>query len=307
MSTSLIDQPGILWKRVVETTASARASGALQPVTARLEIVEQERIRFQVRTLTAIAHKIEAAKAQREASVRQGHYVDPFQPWEPTLYVADASATHVCLLNKFNLVDHHLLIVTRAFEHQMSPLTAVDFESAWRCLAEYEGLAFYNAGRIAGASQAHKHLQMIPLPLPGSDTDLPLGAWISHTAACGGLSENRELPFRHVISGVDPQWLYDPVSGGQEALSVYHEMRARAGLRSEFTAGARQLPPYNLLLTRNWIMFVPRREAPLGPAEVNALGFVGALLARDDDELQTILDSGPLMVLEKAGLPRKLG
>jgi ATP adenylyltransferase len=150
-------------------------------------------------------------------------------------------------------------------------------------------------------------LQMIPLPLPGSDTNLPLEAWISHTAACGGLSENRNLPFRHVISDVDPQWLHDPVRGGQETLSLYREMRVHSGLRSEFTAGARRLPPYNLLLTRNWIMFVPRCEAPVVPAEVNALGFVGVLLARDNRELRAIRDSGPLTMLEKAGLPRNLG
>ncbi|MEA3413856.1 MAG: phosphorylase [Pseudomonadota bacterium] len=305
MDASLTKRPGSLWERVVETTATALHSGALQPVETRLETLDEVGIRFQVRVLTGGRHKIEAGRAQAAASTRQGRYVDPFQPWEPDLYVTDVSDTHVCLLNKYNVVDHHLLIVTRAFEHQMAPLTAGDFEAAWRCLAEFEGLVFYNAGRVAGASQEHRHLQMVPLPLPdsGAGEGMPLERLISHAATGNGGSENRRLPFRHVIRAVQRQWLRDPIQGGRDTLSHYGEMLTRSGLQSGNEPGEARLPPYNLLLTRKWIMFVPRSEAPAVETDVNALGFAGALLAGDETEFRAIRTSGPFAVLGRAGLP----
>ena len=91
--------------------------------------------------------------------------VNPFLPYDADLWVTDISQTHICLLNKFNVIENHILVVTRVFEDQESLLTAEDFEAMWICMAEFDGLAFYNSGPIAGASQQHKHLQIVPLPL----------------------------------------------------------------------------------------------------------------------------------------------
>ena len=84
------------------------------------------------------------------------------------------SGTHVAILNKFNVVDRHLLIVTREFEEQRSLLTPRDFEAWWRCLGEYESIGFYNGGAEAGASQPHKHLQLVPLPLAPLGPAVPI-------------------------------------------------------------------------------------------------------------------------------------
>jgi len=46
------------------------------------------------------------------------------------------------LLDKFNVVDHHLVIATQLFEPQKGLLI---------CLAEIDGLGFYNAGPAAEA------------------------------------------------------------------------------------------------------------------------------------------------------------
>ena len=54
--------------------------------------------------------------------------------------------------------------MTRAFEEQTDLLNLEDFAALWFCLQEIDGLAFFNGGKIAGASQRHKHLQLIPLP-----------------------------------------------------------------------------------------------------------------------------------------------
>ena len=35
------------------------------------------------------------------------------------MYVCDVGERHVCLLNKFNVVDRHILIVTKEYEEQV--------------------------------------------------------------------------------------------------------------------------------------------------------------------------------------------
>jgi ATP adenylyltransferase len=77
-------------------------------------------------------------------------------------------------LNKFNIIDHHLLIVTRTFKEQETWLTLQDFEAMWACLNEIDGLVFYNGGKTAGASQRHKHLQLVPLPLVEEGLKIPI-------------------------------------------------------------------------------------------------------------------------------------
>jgi ATP adenylyltransferase/5',5'''-P-1,P-4-tetraphosphate phosphorylase II len=44
------------------------------------------------------------------------------------------SDTHTLLLNKFNIVPHHVLVVTRDFQQQSDPLKLEDFEATWAVL-----------------------------------------------------------------------------------------------------------------------------------------------------------------------------
>jgi ATP adenylyltransferase len=52
-------------------------------------------------------------------------------PYEEELYVRHVLPNHVLLLNKFNVVEHHLLVVTREFEQQTDPINAEDFAATW--------------------------------------------------------------------------------------------------------------------------------------------------------------------------------
>jgi ATP adenylyltransferase len=55
--------------------------------------------------------------------------------------------------------------------------------------------------------------------------------------------------------------------------------------------------PYNLLLTREWMLVVPRSRESVDGISVNSLGFAGALLAKDEAERETILQQGPMNLL----------
>jgi ATP adenylyltransferase len=59
---------------------------------------------------------------------------------------------------------------------------------------------------------------------------------------------------------------------------------------------------YNLVATRDWMLFVARRQGSFGSISVNGLGFAGAFLAKDDEELARLREVGPMTVLREVSL-----
>ncbi|OGB94665.1 MAG: hypothetical protein A3H39_08465 [candidate division NC10 bacterium RIFCSPLOWO2_02_FULL_66_22] len=149
--------------RIEATTEQALASGALQPIRADTAYLEEAGVRFVVHALSSLVRKDQAAAQPRNPEAKKPAPSAPFDPFaqpEPDLVVDPAfTGTHYLLLNKFNVMDRHLLIVTRAYEQQEALIGEADFDALTRCLLEIDGLGFYNAGRESGASQPHKHLQ----------------------------------------------------------------------------------------------------------------------------------------------------
>ncbi|HEY9824523.1 MAG TPA: hypothetical protein V6D19_03685, partial [Stenomitos sp.] len=113
-------QPGTLWPRIQHQTEHALACGALLPIATTYTWIEQQDVRFLIRILANIQRK-ETAKQQQPKNF------NPFLPYDQNLFVANLSPSHLVLLNKFNVMDHHILIVTRAYESQESLLNAADF------------------------------------------------------------------------------------------------------------------------------------------------------------------------------------
>lgn len=278
-----------LWQTVLDTTESAIQCGALERIPTRIEFVEEGGVRFQVHLVQQLERKRRAKITQRRTGA------NPFLPYDEALFVADVSETHVCLLNKFNVMENHLLIVTRAFEHQETLLTAADLEAMWLCLGEFDSLAFYNSGEIAGASQPHKHLQQVPLPLSGGPEHTPIDSLLTQAEFDGALGTVPAFPFVHSLARVSHLSSGLPSEAARATEEIYLEM-----LRGW---DASETPdPYNLLVTREWMLFVPRSVEFHGSISVNALGFAGSLLARDEEELGVIRKRGPLGILEDVGV-----
>jgi ATP adenylyltransferase len=216
--------------------------------------------------------------------------------------VAELSPTHVALLNKFNVLDEHLLIVTRAHEDQTGALTRDDFSAAAIALQQRDALAFYNAGRVAGASQPHRHLQVVPLPLGPAGPPILVESAFALAAQFGTSSR---LPFLHrfdrlaePIDGIE-----NPIDAADTCFELYCRaldvvgLDAGAARRGQGDPGA-----YNLLWTRSWMLLVPRRSEGIDRISINALGFAGALLAKNRQERDRIVEIGPLALLGHAGV-----
>lgn len=288
--------PADLPRLAAEVAARAQAAGVLEPIPTRVAIVEQGGVRFQVRVLDTLWRK-ERALARQQAGETPA---DPFGPCDPRLLLGDLGPAHCCVLNKYPALGRHLLVVTRRWEPQESLLTAADFGAAWACLGALDGFVFYNGGQVAGASQGHKHLQIVPLPLEAGEPGLPLGPTVENACACFAGVKARALPFVHAIARFPAGLWRDPGAAAVHSAAAYRHLLAGVGLPCG-PGCTRQPGPYNLLMTRAWMMVVPRAEERWGRASVNALGFAGCLLARDEAELEQMRAAGLLAILGSVG------
>ncbi|MFS0513124.1 phosphorylase [Nostoc sp. UIC 10607] len=288
-------KPGTLWTSVKEQTEHALQCGALLSIPTDFEFVEQDNVRFLVRILSNLNRKKAAKEKQEKQSATSGQEFNPFLPYEKDLFVTDISDTHVCILNKFNVVNYHLLIITRAFEEQESLLTLEDFTAMWACLADLDGLAFYNSGKTAGASQRHKHLQLVPLPLALSGPQVPIEPLLTAKFQDSNITLPG-LPFIHAFAPLDPHWAQSPLAGAQATLEIYRTLRHAVGL------DARESGAYNLLATREWMLIVPRSQEHFQSISVNSLGFAGALLVRNAAEMEVLKAQGPMTILKNVAV-----
>ncbi len=273
---------------VAATAERALASGALEPIVTDETVIEDGGVRFLVRRVSTLAQK-ERVRQQRKAARPP---IDPFDPPEPALTVASLSDTHVAVLNKFPVIAGHLLAVTRRFADQEALLDADDMAAIALCLASIDGLAFYNAGAVAGASQPHKHLQVVPLPLGAGALRVPIEALFEDGAGRAGAVRVAGLPFAHAFTR----------SAGDAAalLDAYYALLAAAGLH---VRDGRASAPYNWLATRDWMLVVPRTQDRFGDISVNALGFAGSLFVRDAEELAALRAAGPIAALRAVARP----
>ena len=287
-------KPGTLWVSLTKQTEQALQCGALQPIPTEYEFIEQDGISFLVRILANLSRKDKEKKKQEQQNTSLAKEFNPFLPYEEDLFVADISKTHLCVLNKFNVVDHHLLIITRAFEEQENWLNLQDFAALGACMAEFEGLAFYNGGRIAGASQRHKHLQLIPLNLVPEQEKIPIEEAIASAILYDCIGIMPSFPFIHAIAKLDLDCFQSPLKASQMMLECYYNLLRAVELQVK---GKRQSVAYNLLVTREWMLIVVRSQECFQSISVNSLGFAGALLVRNQQQMKIIKDYGPINIL----------
>ena len=288
---------GTLWERLKQQTEYALECGALQPIPTEYEFVEQDNICFLVRILSNLSRKDEARKQQEKKKVVTGKDFNPFLPYEEDLFVADISKTHLCLLNKYNVVDYHLLIVTREFEEQENLLNLQDFQALGSCMGEFEGLAFYNSGKTAGASQRHKHLQIVPLPMVPNGEKIPIDRAIATARFDNGIGVTSYFPFRHALAKLDSAWVHSPVESAAEILEFYLTLLKAVGIEGSDGMSGKHSGDYNLLVTREWMLVVPRSYEDFQSISVNSLGFAGALLVKNQEQMKIIKEHKPLTIL----------
>lgn len=174
-------------------------------------------------------------------------------------------------------MPEHFILATRAFERQTDLLAEGDLEAAWACIRAYEEeeeegdarelFVFFNSGAHSGASQPHRHLQLLDVRnmrggLEGPERD----AWaVLADRVVGGAAEGAG------VGAVLPFWTAGravrederPRVTGRVLREWYLDLYRRACRRVEVDGAEGQTEgeariSYNLALTRRAMVLCPR-------------------------------------------------
>ena len=293
---SPFDDPAIesLLDRADDVIRRALHRGALQPIRTEQCWLADGTFRFSVRWVSSLALK---DRARVDTVIRRKPDFNPFLPPEADLTVAELGDAHLVVLNKFPVIDRHLLIVTRQFEDQHTPLSRTDFDALAAVIAAHGGLGFYNGGRTAGASQAHKHLQWVPESAATFDAFIPADLPAQAPAAGARAFANPALPWAHAFVRLASGERSDTELDGATLAAAFRTACAALGL----PCAADPMPPYNLLVTREALLLVPRVHEKWQDVSVNSLGYSGSLFVRDREQIERLRACGPLAVLAAVG------
>lgn len=171
-------------------------------------------------------------------------------------------------------------------------------------MEEYQGLGFYNGGEEAGASQSHKHLQFVPLPLAPEGPQVPVEPLLAEAVFEDDFGTVPAFPFLHVVARTGSEIVKSPAEAAETSFNLYCEMLRRVGMSAPEREGRqRQSGPYCLLVTREWMLLVPRSREFFDSISVNSLGFAGALLVRNKEQMEMLKGRGPMNILLDVALP----
>jgi len=268
------------WQQARNVSAEALRQGALVPLATRVD-TPPGCAPFVVRSLLS-----RAPRHLREA----GPKPNPFLPWDQPLQVDLVGPAHVLLLNKYPVQECHLLVITRRWQPQSGWLAAEDWQAVAGVAADTGGLWFFNSGATAGASQPHRHLQL--LPRRHGEPSCPLA----------------EL-FASQLTGAAAPWPWayrldarrDPL-GGSDLPELYLDHCRALGLGDPDSASAPR-HPHNLVFDDHWFLTVRRVREHCAGFSVNGLGFAGYLLSTEASDAGWLSDHGPWALLGAVAAP----
>ena len=270
-----------LLRKAMEVTVAATASGALVPLDTSLTHLKGERgCRFELR------HLLSATPKHLRAS---GPKPNPFLPWDQRLEVDRIGESHIVILNKYPVQTSHMLLITQDWQPQTGWLSMEDWQSLAQIDATTTGLWFFNSGPAAGASQPHRHLQL--LPRAAGERICARDGWFRRCVQDATTSVQDPLLRSSRVAAISSTLT------GETLQDLYLALAQDLGLGHPSTDDCPQ-GAYNLLLSREWMAIVRRRREGIRGFSVNALGFAGSLLSTEASDRQWIQDSGPEALLQ---------
>jgi sulfate adenylyltransferase (ADP) / ATP adenylyltransferase len=220
-----------------------------------------------------VAKKAEVSVNRAVLAVEASKPRNPFLPFDQNLLVSELNSSYVLIFNKFCVVPEHLLIITRDFVEQGAEYSKEDFDAVGEVLnnlKDLKPLAFYNSGPDAGASQAHRHFQIIPTEA------IPIE---EHINTIDIFNEPFMIPlYSSFIHGCIRRPKLSDDSSNIWHFEAYQKLK---NFCLKYSA-------YNLLWTQDWMLLVPRRKEFTDDEinSMNAMAFAGYFLVMDERHLQ---------------------
>ncbi|PVH94701.1 hypothetical protein DM02DRAFT_572482 [Periconia macrospinosa] len=229
--------------------------------------------------------RVAAALAKKPMTATQKKVVNAFADSNPDFSLGLVGSKHKLILNKFCVVRPQFVLHTIDFVPQKQALDAADLGALWHVLTNLksEHIAIFNCGAEAGASVGHKHMQVLPRS-PHAEFQL----FPDIDSVEEGIYSVQEIPFKHAIHRL-------PETVNESTLvNTYHNLLSHLSLGQE--------APHNFILTKTWILVIPRIRGRVGNLAANAAAMVGMVWVTSEEEYQGWTAQDPMTLLPSFGV-----
>ncbi len=274
----------VFWRKALEESTIATQKGALIPLSTHLiKLTNLKQIDFEFRELLTTLPKYQ---------YRNEDQSNPFKPWDKRLEISRINQTHVLILNKYPVQIGHMLLISNEFKKQSDWLTIADFEALREVEKDTSGLWFFNSSPLAGASQPHRHIQL--LRRDPYQAICPRESW--YKEHLNKLNDSND-PLSN-SSAVLERIYYEEQSSANELYDHYLELASKLLIGSPINNKAPTLP-YNLLISNKWIALIRRSREEIHGFNLNALGFAGYILITKNSNMKWLIANGPEKLLSE--------
>jgi ATP adenylyltransferase len=112
--------------------------------------------------------------------------------------------------------------------------------------------------------------------------------------------------FLHAFQRLGPELVRSPNLAAKNTFEFYGTMLKNVGMTPPAEDGEiRQTLPYCLLVTREWMLLVPRSKEFVEDISINSLAFAGSFFVRSEKQLERLKSFGPLRALQSVAIPKE--
>ncbi|KAJ3339641.1 MAP/microtubule affinity-regulating kinase 3 [Gonapodya sp. JEL0774] len=278
----LVEQMASLYARVSSVFTRALTGGDLVFTESTIRYFDDSGLKFQIRFAPALAKKPTLPSIDRSEDKRS-RVANPFFPPDP------------------NLLSEDLIVL-------------------WECLDALDDngknkfMAFYNEGVNSGARYSVH--QMIPVD-KNDPSSLPIEELIQHHVQTSGGDPNTpfnipNLPFHHaavllpeVESKSRAKALERTYENLVDAAFLPLGVSRTVWARADPTASSMSpdIPSSNFIMTRQWMLLIPRRMESVEGISINSVGYAGMLLTKTEADIEKLVKLGPMKVLTELAYP----
>ncbi len=232
-----------------------------------------------------IIRKLDTSKFNKKTIY--GPKQNPFFPWEKILEIDKIGDNHQLILNKYPVQKGHILLITNEWKPQNGWLDIKDWRAIQQVNKDTSGLWFFNSSPIAGASQPHRHFQL--LRRSSGEISCPREKWFLNMNSYQDI--NSKLKKNIIVSK------FNFLENSSSLFEFYLELCMKLGLGDPIK-DKKPIHPYNILITNKWIALIKRSKDHIHGFSINGLGFAGYLLVTEKSNVSYLKKFGPEKLLE---------
>ena len=272
------------WRKSIEASNKAIGNGSLVPLRTEYSLIKDKfGNELQLRRLIG---------SVPEHLNQSGPKQNVFKPWDANLQVDTIGDRHVLILNKYPIVKGHMLLITRKWQPQNGWLTVYDWEAMQIVDNDTTGLWFFNNSPKAGASQPHRHLQLLRREV--GQINCPREQVFLST-----INQNTNHQSKFQTNSLTVKRTLSPNSDpAQDLFDDYCHLCRVIGVGDPIS-NEKPLKAYNLLITKGWISIILRSREKIKGFSINARGFAGYLLYTNKSDITWLTKHGPDELLDK--------